>query len=106
VLLLPYYIAAQNIEYAYYERTGSYAPFAGLCFADTLDLGDSPQAEMFAPANTARIQAQKQAPIRVVIGNPPYNAWQESENDNNKNRKYPTIDKPMEVILGSATNST
>src|SRR5437763_3261289 len=28
----------------------------------------------------------------VVIGNPPYNAWQENENDNNKNRRYPSID--------------
>ena len=29
----------------------------------------------------------------VIIGNPPYNAKQvNDENDNNKNRKYPTMD--------------
>ena len=28
----------------------------------------------------------------VVIGNPPYNAGQVNENDNNKNRVYPTMD--------------
>ena len=28
----------------------------------------------------------------VVIGNPPYNVGQVNENDNNKNRKYPTMD--------------
>lgn len=28
-------------------------------------------------------------PVFVVIGNPPYNAGQVNENDNNKNRKYP-----------------
>jgi predicted helicase len=28
----------------------------------------------------------------VIIGNPPYNVGQINENDNNKNRKYPTID--------------
>ena len=28
----------------------------------------------------------------VVIGNPPYNAGQVNENDNNKNRKYETMD--------------
>ena len=28
------------------------------------------------------------APIRVVVGNPPYNVGQQNENDQNKNRKY------------------
>ena len=31
----------------------------------------------------------------VVIGNPPYNAGQINENDNNKNRKYKTMDKQV-----------
>jgi predicted helicase len=30
--------------------------------------------------------------ISIVIGNPPYNANQESENDNNRNRSYKAID--------------
>src|SRR6185437_11603213 len=30
--------------------------------------------------------------ISVIIGNPPYNANQQNENDNNKNRTYPHID--------------
>ena len=38
VMLLPYYIAALNIEHAYYELTGEYEAFEGLCFVDTLDL--------------------------------------------------------------------
>ena len=37
-MLLPYYIASMNIEHAYYELTGKYEPFEGLCFVDTLDL--------------------------------------------------------------------
>ena len=36
VMLMPYYIAALNIEHAYYELTGQYEPFDGLCFVDTL----------------------------------------------------------------------
>ncbi len=40
VMLLPYYIAALNIEHAYYELTGEYEPFEGLCFVDTLDLAE------------------------------------------------------------------
>ncbi|MBC8170052.1 MAG: N-6 DNA methylase, partial [Anaerolineae bacterium] len=38
VMLMPYYIAALNIERAYYERTGRYEAFEGLCFVDTLDM--------------------------------------------------------------------
>ena len=29
----------------------------------------------------------------LVIGNPPYSASQANENENNKNREYPEIDK-------------
>ena len=38
------------------------------------------------------MERQKKTPIFVIIGNPPYNAWQLNENDNNKNRKYPVMD--------------
>src|SRR5207237_3798249 len=38
------------------------------------------------------IQREKDAQIMVVIGNPPYNVGQKSENENNKNRRYPVID--------------
>ena len=37
VAILPYYIAALNIEYTYKQRTKEYKEFSGLCFADTLD---------------------------------------------------------------------
>ncbi|HMA35501.1 MAG TPA: type ISP restriction/modification enzyme [Chloroflexia bacterium] len=106
VLLLPYYIAAQNIEHAYVERLGRYAPFAGLCFADTLDLADSPQLDMFAPANSQRVEQQKAAPIRVVLGNPPYNVGQISENDNNKNRKHPTVDKRVAATYAKSSHAS
>ena len=35
----------------------------------------------------------------VVIGNPPYNIGQVNENDNNKNRKYPTMDRRVRGYL-------
>ena len=38
-------------------------------------------------------QAPEQAQDPVIIGNPPYNANQLNENENNKNRDYPEIDK-------------
>ncbi len=43
--------------------------------------------------NVARIKRQNSRRISVIIGNPPYNANQANENDNNKNREYPEIDK-------------
>ncbi|HEV7236015.1 MAG TPA: N-6 DNA methylase, partial [Ktedonobacteraceae bacterium] len=93
IMLLPYYIASLNIEHEYYERTGEYLPFEGICFADTLELAEGQQLSMFVEQNTERIQREKDAPIMVVIGNPPYNVGQVNENDNNKNRKYPVIDQ-------------
>jgi predicted helicase len=93
VMLLPYYIACLNIEHLYMELTGEYLPFPGICLVDTFELVEDRQIGMFTSDNTDRVQRQKDAPIFVVIGNPPYNAGQVNENDNNKNRKYPAIDK-------------
>ncbi|HEY7157022.1 MAG TPA: type ISP restriction/modification enzyme, partial [Gemmataceae bacterium] len=94
VMLLPYYIAALNIEHAYYELTGEYESFEGLCFVDTLDLAEEKGTFSFmTEKNTERVERQKKTPITVIIGNPPYNMGQLNENDNNKNRKYPVIDK-------------
>ncbi len=90
IMLLPYYIAALNIEHAYYDLTGQYAPFEGLCFVDTLSLKHGMQYQLtgLTEDNRRRIQRQGESPITVIIGNPPYNVGQRSENDNNKNRRY------------------
>jgi predicted helicase len=93
IMLLPYYIASLNIEHEYYERMGEYEPFEGICFADTLELAEGQQLSLFVEENTERVQREKDAQIMVVLGNPPYNVGQKSENDNNKNRKYPIIDQ-------------
>ncbi len=91
VMLLPYYIASMNIEHEFYEATGDYQPFEGICLVDTFDLAEDRQLPLFDPDNTRRVEAQKGTPMFVVIGNPPYNVGQVNENDNNKNRKYPTM---------------
>ena len=92
VMLLPYYIAAMNIEHEFFEATGEYQPFEGVCLVDTFELAEDRQLALFALENTRRVEDQKKAPMFVVIGNPPYNVGQVNENDNNKNRKYPTMD--------------
>lgn len=95
ITLLPYYIASLNIEHEYYERMGEYEPFEGICFADTLELTDSQQLSLFVEENTERIKREREAQIVVVLGNPPYNAKQTNESDNNKNRRYPLIDQSI-----------
>ena len=107
VMLLPYYIASMNIEHEFYEGTGDYQPFEGICLVDTFDLAENRQLPLFALDNTRRVEAQKETPMFVVIGNPPYNVGQVNENDNNKNRKYPTMDtqvKETYVKDSAATN--
>ncbi|CEJ42630.1 Putative restriction enzyme and modification meth ylase [Umezakia ovalisporum] len=97
VAILPYYIANLNIEYTYKQKMGVYEEFENICFVDTLDntLFAGKQMDLFAMTveNTSRIKRQNDKTISVIIGNPPYNANQQNENDNNKNRDYPAIDK-------------
>jgi predicted helicase len=101
VAILPYYVANLNIEATYAAITGQYAEFPNLCFVDTLDnvaglgIRSGHQHDLFgamSEENVARIKRQNARKISVVIGNPPYNANQQNENDNNKNRVYPRID--------------
>ena len=106
VMLLPYYIASMNIEHEFYEATGDYQPFEGICLVDTFDLAENRQLPLFALDNTRRVEAQKDTPMFVVIGNPPYNVGQVNENDNNKNRKYETMDKRVAETYAKDSKAT
>ena len=115
VAILPYYIANLNIEYTYKEKTGQYLEFPNLCFVDTLDNMDWQQTGATGGAvtrqgafnlgglsteNWMRVQLQNEKTISVIIGNPPYNANQQNENDNNRNREYPEIDQRIRETSG------
>lgn len=98
IVLLAYYIAAVNIENAYHDAIAAteYQPFDGICLTDTFQLGESDDSEklfseMF-PQNSERVKKQKKAPLRVIIGNPPYSVGQKSANDNAANQTYPILD--------------
>ena len=106
VMLLPYYIASLNIEQEFFQRTGTYLPFEGIALADTFELLEQEQGELFTRENTERVKRQKAADMFVVIGNPPYNAWQVNENDNNKNRKYKTMDKQIAETYAKDSKAT
>ena len=105
VMLLPYYIASMNIEHEFYETTGSYQPFEGLCLVDTFELAEERQLALFTAENTARVERQKKTDMFVIVGNPPYNVGQVNENDNNKNRKYGTMDTRVRETYSQASNA-
>ena len=89
-------------RYTYRERTGRYLEFPNLCFVDSWTTwtgrkhgatgGARHPPERFnlgavSTENWMRVQLQNEKTISVIIGNPPYNANQQNENDNNKNRE-------------------
>jgi predicted helicase len=101
VAILPYYVANLNIEATYAAITGQFAEYPNLCFVDTLDnvaaLGKyaGHMDDMFGSVsdeNMARVKRQNERKISVIIGNPPYNAWQDNYNSRNPNRPYKRID--------------
>ena len=96
ITLLAYYIAAINIETAYQGEHpgGEYQPFAGMVLADTFQMDETADMvdTLIFPRNNARADRQKGLDIRVIVGNPPYSAGQTSQNDDNANVRYPTLD--------------
>ncbi len=114
VAILPYYVANLNIEATYQAITGQFAEFENLCFVDTLDNVDAlgihagHQFDLLGSLtdeNIERIKKQNRRKISVIIGNPPYNANQQNENDNNKNRAYAHIDKRIKNTYGKRRSS-
>ncbi len=107
LLLMAYYIAAINIEAAFHGLMADqaraagkdpaavgYEPFDGIVLTDTFQMtedGDKLDEVVFR-SNNARVQAQNNLDIRVILGNPPYSVGQTSGNDDNANLSYPTLD--------------
>jgi len=106
ILLLPYYIASLNIEHCYFELMKQYRSYPGICLVDTLNLAESPQLAFFNEENSKRVARQKAAPLRVIIGNPPYNVGQKNENDNNKNCKHIVIDQRIRETYAKSSRAT
>ncbi|MBS4057375.1 MAG: DEAD/DEAH box helicase [Bacteroidales bacterium] len=119
IVLLAYYIAAVNIENAYHDQTPdpddgigkeNYTPFDGIVLTDTFQLGETDESqklfsEMF-PQNSERVARQKKAPLRVIMGNPPYSVGQKSANDNAQNLKYGKLDARISDSYAKLTKAT
>jgi predicted helicase len=124
IVLLAYYIAAINIEETFHSlqraakyqgkkqaepaKAEQYIPFEGIVLTDTFQLSETKgeMEEKMFPENNKRVNRQKRSPIRVVIGNPPYSSKQESENDSNKNLKYPSLDERIRCTYAERSNAT
>lgn len=94
IVLLAYYIATVNLETAFHAQTGIYRPFNGMVLTDTFQMTEAGDLvdKVVLPENNAKAERQLAQPIRVIVGNPPYSAQQDSQNDNNQNLAYPTLD--------------
>ncbi len=107
LMLLPYYVASMNIEHAFWDATG--LTRRSRAFASW-----TPSRRPKGTAAVRHLQrsqhragrAARKAPIKVIIANPPYNAGQVNENDNNKNRKYEEIDRRVRVTYGADSKAT
>ena len=108
IVLLAYYIAAINIEAVYHDLVGGdYQPFNGICLTDTFQLHEKPDlVDALLDVNSARRNKQKALDIRVIIGNPPYSAGQESANDNNANIAYPQLDGRIRETYAAHSTAT
>ncbi len=110
ISILPYYIAALNIEHVYKELKGDYKEFENICWMDTLDIGIKDYEKLSAyfeeNDNVKRISRQQKSKICVVIGNPPYNAVQTSFNNANPSNSYPHIDEKIREDYNKFSTTT
>ena len=112
IMLLAYYIGALNIESVYHDRKqqaefdNNYETFKGIVLTDTFQIGEHPElGSNFLTENKQQLEKQRRAPIKVIVGNPPWSIGQSNENDANKNLKYEMLDQKIQdtyVKLSSA----
>lgn len=115
IVLLAYYIAAINIEAVYHAIVNDtaevterqYQPFEGICLTDTFQMYEKDDliSNLMAD-NSDRRNRQKALDIRVIMGNPPYSAGQDSANDNNANIGYDGLDNRIRDTYAARSSAT
>lgn len=115
IVLLAYYIAAINIEAVYHAIINDtaevterqYQPFEGICLTDTFQMYEKDDliSNLMAD-NSDRRNRQKALDIRVIMGNPPYSAGQDSANDNNANIGYDGLDNRIRDTYAARSSAT
>lgn len=110
IVLLSYYIAAINIEATFDEIVNDskeYTPFEGIVLTDTFETTEQEDTldDIFFGDNNARVKKQKELPITVILGNPPYSIGARDENTSHKNKKYEKLDASIEKTYAKFTES-
>jgi predicted helicase len=119
IVLLAYYIAAINIENAYHDATpdpddgvgkANYTSFDGIVLTDTFQLSETREGEIqyeeMLKKNSDRVEKQRKAPLRIIIGNPPYSVGQKSADDKAQNQVYPKLDKRIAYTYQAIATGT
>ena len=99
-----------NIENAYQgaQPGAEYRPFDGIVLTDTFQMSEegNPMDTVFFPRNNDRADRQKGLDIRVIVSNPPWSVGQRSQNDDNQNMAYPTLDASIQSTYAARSKST
>ena len=106
IVLLAYYIAAINIEATYHDLAEkiaggpvAYKPFDGIVLTDTFQLGEKQmKIDTIFPENAKRAKKQRELPIRVIVGNPPYNV--------SKGVSYPDLENRIRATYAEGSTAT
>ena len=115
ILLLAYYIASVNIEEAFRGQRGEdkgYEPFEGIILTDTFNLNKEEEQQQefdlqeWLPDNNERAERQQELPIEVIVGNPPWSAWQKSATDDNPNVEYPELEGRISQTYAERVKTT
>ena len=79
-----------------------------MVLADTFRMQEAQAGHLFEGfrGNSERVARQKGRDIRVVIGNPPYSAWQKNANENRPNQSYPELDRRLKETYGAGVTVT
>jgi len=91
------------------KKNLSYTSFPGICLTDTFQLGENDEndkliSEIF-PQNSERVLKQKNTPLRIIFGNPPYSIGQKSANDNAQNQVYPKLEKRIAETYAKSSSA-
>jgi predicted helicase len=113
IVLLAYYIAAVNIENTFHDLLGkdaTYLAFEGICLTDTFQLGETKKGEIqyeeMFHKNSERVEKQQKAPLRIIMGNPPYSVGQKSADDNSQNQVYNKLDNRISQTYQAIASGT
>lgn len=111
IVLLSYYIALINITQTAQSRDSSLGNFKNIALTDSLDYLEEKSNSGVLPAfedlegNKKIKNAINNQRIRVIVGNPPYSAGANSENDNNANISHPRLEERVKETYGKKSTA-